>query len=111
MRKKQNLVLAAVILATLTLGTAIVVAEPPFPEAPVKVKQRPIEYRLIDSWMELHYTVSGSPIHAFASEAELMNFLGVEYMPQRPVELYYVSQDGIRFATEPELVAHMNELG
>ena len=111
MRKKQNLVLAAMILATLTLGTAIAVAEPPFPEAPVKIEQRSTEYRSLDSWMELYYAVSGSPIHAFASEAELSNFLGVEYMPQRPVELYYVSQDGIRFATEPELVAHLNELG
>jgi len=102
--KKKSLVLTAVILATVMLATTIALAEPPFPEAPVK-----IEHEVKESTMELYYVCSGSSRHAFATEAELCNFLGVDYMTPRPLELYYVSPiDGIRFATEAELIAHMN---
>ena len=80
--KKKSLVLTAVILATVMLATTIALAEPPFPEAPVK-----IEHEVKESTMELYYVCSGSSRHAFATEAELCNFLGVDYMTPRPLEL------------------------
>ena len=114
--KNLSIVLTGVLLATVLAGTILALAEPPFPEAVYNPTTDIEKYRMeiqsqvtVQPTMELAYVTHGSGAVRFATEAELTSFLGVDWRTAK-VELKYVGVDGQRFASEPELVAHMEGL-
>jgi hypothetical protein len=114
--KNLSIVLTGVLLATVLAGTIIALAEPPFPEAvynpTIDIEQYRMELQskvTVQPKMELAYVTHGSGTVRFATEAELCSFLGVDWRTA-VVELKYIAVDGQRFASEPELAAHMEGL-
>lgn len=114
--KNLSIILTGVLLATVLAGTILVLAEPPFPEAVYNPTIDIEKYRMeiqsqvtVQPIVELAYVTHGSGAIRFATEAELSSFLGVDWRTAK-VELKYIGVGGQRFASEPELVAHMEGL-